>query len=54
MTAAALLASNAHPTDQDIDDSMGGNLCRCATYTRIRAGIHRAADLAASGKGAML
>jgi isoquinoline 1-oxidoreductase subunit alpha len=54
MTAAALLAGNAHPTDQDIDDSMGGNLCRCATYTRIRAGIHRAAELAESGKGVML
>ena len=51
MAAAALLAGNAHPTDQDIDDSMGGNLCRCATYTRIRAGIHRAAEMAGAGKG---
>jgi isoquinoline 1-oxidoreductase alpha subunit len=50
MTAAALLASNPHPSDQDIDDAMAGNLCRCATYTRIRAGIHKAAELAASGK----
>jgi aerobic-type carbon monoxide dehydrogenase small subunit (CoxS/CutS family) len=50
MTAAALLANNPHPTDQDIDGTMSGNLCRCATYTRIRAGIHRAADLAAGGK----
>ncbi len=46
MTAAALLASNPHPSDEDIDDAMAGNLCRCGTYTRIRAGIHRAADLA--------
>ena len=49
MTAAALLADNPNPTDQDIDDAMGGNLCRCATYLRIRAGIHRAAQLAAGG-----
>ena len=49
MTAAALLADNAHPTDEDIDNTMAGNLCRCATYTRIRAGIHRAAELAAAG-----
>ena len=49
MTAAALLADNAHPTDEDIDNTMAGNLCRCATYTRIRAGIHRAAELAAVG-----
>jgi isoquinoline 1-oxidoreductase alpha subunit len=47
MTAAALLAGNPNPSDQDIDDAMAGNLCRCATYTRIRAGIHHAADLAA-------
>jgi aerobic-type carbon monoxide dehydrogenase small subunit (CoxS/CutS family) len=50
MAASALLANNPHPTDQDIDDAMAGNICRCATYTRIRAGIHRAAELAA-GKG---
>jgi isoquinoline 1-oxidoreductase subunit alpha len=50
MTAAALLAGNAHPSDQDIDGAMAGNLCRCATYTRIRAGIHRAAELAGAGK----
>jgi len=50
MTAAALLRGNAHPSDKDIDDSMAGNLCRCATYTRIRAGIHRAAELAGAGK----
>jgi isoquinoline 1-oxidoreductase alpha subunit len=50
MSASALLASNPAPSDQDIDDAMAGNLCRCGTYLRIRAAIHRAADLAA-GKG---
>ncbi len=43
MTAAALLASTPHPTDDEIDRSMGGNLCRCGTYTRIRAAIKKAA-----------
>jgi isoquinoline 1-oxidoreductase alpha subunit len=43
MTAAALLAGNASPSDADIDAAMNGNLCRCATYQRIRAGIHAAA-----------
>jgi isoquinoline 1-oxidoreductase alpha subunit len=47
MTAAALLREKARPTDADIDAAMAGNLCRCGTYTRIRAGIHRAAELAA-------
>jgi isoquinoline 1-oxidoreductase alpha subunit len=51
MTAAALLKENPDPTDADIDDAMGGNLCRCATYLRIRAGIHRAAEIARNGKG---
>lgn len=51
MSAAALLKENPHPTDGEIDDAMAGNLCRCAAYTRIRAGIHRAAEIAA-GKGA--
>ncbi len=46
MTAAALLKSNPHPNDEDIDGAMAGNLCRCATYLRIRAGIKRAAELA--------
>jgi isoquinoline 1-oxidoreductase alpha subunit len=46
MSAAALLKSKPSPTDADIDEAMAGNLCRCATYTRIRAGIHRAAELA--------
>ena len=43
MSAAALLRTNPRPTDQDIDDAMSGNLCRCATYSRIRAAIHDAA-----------
>ncbi len=43
MTATALLATNPNPTDQDIDGAMAGNLCRCCTYTRIRAAIHAAA-----------
>ncbi len=43
MSAAALLASNAKPSDADIDTAMAGNLCRCATYPRIRAAIHAAA-----------
>jgi isoquinoline 1-oxidoreductase alpha subunit len=48
MSAAALLKSNPNPTDSDIDSAMAGNLCRCATYTRIRRGIHHAADLVSS------
>lgn len=51
MTASHLLKQHPKPTDAQIDAAMAGNLCRCATYTRIRAGIHRAADLAAQGKG---
>ena len=43
MSAAALLARTPVPTDADIDAAMQGNLCRCATYGRIRAAIHRAA-----------
>ncbi|MHB8494140.1 MAG: (2Fe-2S)-binding protein [Casimicrobiaceae bacterium] len=39
MSAAALLAKNRHPSDADIDDAMAGNICRCATYARIRAAI---------------
>src|SRR5262249_31266422 len=49
MSAAALLASNRHPTDADIDSAMSGNICRCGTYIRIREGIKRAAE--ASGRG---
>jgi isoquinoline 1-oxidoreductase alpha subunit len=49
MSAAALLAQNKTPTDQDIDTAMAGNICRCGTYQRIRAAIHRAAALARGG-----
>jgi len=52
MNAAALLARTPQPTDDDIDTAMAGNICRCATYLRIRAGIHRAAELAMAGKEA--
>jgi isoquinoline 1-oxidoreductase alpha subunit len=44
MSAAALLASKKKPSDADIDAAMAGNLCRCATYVRIRAAIKRAAS----------
>jgi isoquinoline 1-oxidoreductase subunit alpha len=47
MSAAALLDVNPQPTDEDIDSAMAGNLCRCGTYPRIRAAIHRAAALKA-------
>ena len=43
MSAVALLSQNRKPTDADIDDAMSGNLCRCATYVRVRAAIHEAA-----------
>jgi isoquinoline 1-oxidoreductase alpha subunit len=43
MSAVSLLAGNRHPSDDDIDAALGGNLCRCATYQRIRAAIHDAA-----------
>jgi isoquinoline 1-oxidoreductase alpha subunit len=45
MQAIDLLVLNAAPTDEFIDTVMGGNACRCATYTRIRAAIHRAAEI---------
>jgi isoquinoline 1-oxidoreductase subunit alpha len=44
MSAAALLAETPKPTDDDIDSAMSGNLCRCATYQRIRTAIHEAAN----------
>lgn len=47
MSAVALLDSIPQPTDAEIDDAMGGNLCRCGTYPRIRAAIHRAAAIKA-------
>ena len=43
MSAVALLSQNRKPSDEDIDGAMSGNLCRCATYVRIRAAIHEAA-----------
>ncbi|MBL8987838.1 MAG: (2Fe-2S)-binding protein [Gemmatimonadales bacterium] len=45
MSAVALLETKADPTDADIDQAMNGNICRCGTYQRIRAAIHRAAEL---------
>lgn len=49
MSAAALLAANPRPSDADIDAAMAGNLCRCATYVRIRQAIHAAARNMAAG-----
>src|ERR1700730_1673835 len=49
MAAAALLARKPNPTDADIDGAMVGNICRCGTYQRIRAGIHRAAQIKKGG-----
>ena len=46
MSASALLASNPHPTDSEIDDAMSGNICRCGTYVRIREAIKQAAQSA--------
>jgi len=48
LAAAALLAAKPRPTDDDIDAAMSGNLCRCGTYQRIRAAVHRAAELQAA------
>jgi isoquinoline 1-oxidoreductase alpha subunit len=50
MSAVALLAAKPSPTDADIDAGMTGNICRCGTYQRIRAAIHRAAALAKGGR----
>ena len=53
MSASALLARHARPTDADIDAAMSGNICRCGTYGRVRAAIKQAARSAStSGKGA--
>ena len=49
MSAAALLAEKPSPTDADIDRAMSGNICRCGTYVRIRAAIHRAAQTSKGG-----
>jgi isoquinoline 1-oxidoreductase alpha subunit len=48
MSATALLAANARPTDSDIDAAMSGNICRCGTYSRIRAAIKRAGSSTAN------
>jgi len=45
MSAAVLLREKSNPTDQDIDDAMDGNICRCGTYLRIRKAIHLAAEM---------
>ena len=45
MQASVLLRETPRPSDQDIDAAMNGNVCRCATYHRIRAAIHRAAEI---------
>jgi isoquinoline 1-oxidoreductase alpha subunit len=49
LSAAVLLAEKKEPTDADVDACMSGNVCRCATYVRIRSAIHRAAELARGG-----
>jgi isoquinoline 1-oxidoreductase alpha subunit len=49
MSAAVLLRENPNPTDQDIDNAMAGNICRCGTYQRIRAAIHKAAAMQMEG-----
>ena len=49
MSAAALLATNAAPTDAEIDAAMSGNICRCGTYTRIRKAIHNASNEISNG-----
>jgi isoquinoline 1-oxidoreductase subunit alpha len=51
MSASALLASNPHPTDSDIDNAMSGNICRCGTYVRIREAIKQAAQ--SNGQGGL-
>ena len=49
MAAAALLKVVAKPSDEQIDEALSGNLCRCGTYQRIRAAVHRAAELTGPG-----
>jgi isoquinoline 1-oxidoreductase alpha subunit len=50
MSAAILLKENPNPTDEDIDNAMAGNICRCGTYPRIRKAIHIAAEIQRKGK----
>ena len=52
MSACALLAKTPKPSDAQIDAAMDGNLCRCGTYLRIRAAVHKAAEMTASNKAA--
>jgi isoquinoline 1-oxidoreductase alpha subunit len=52
MAAAVLLRETPSPSDDDIDDGMAGNICRCGTYQRIRRAIHQAARMKTEGKGA--
>jgi isoquinoline 1-oxidoreductase alpha subunit len=49
MSAAVLLREKPKPTDDDIDEALTGNICRCGTYLRIRKAIHRAAEMTAKG-----
>jgi isoquinoline 1-oxidoreductase alpha subunit len=49
MSAAVLLRENSQPTDEDIDEAMTGNICRCGTYQRIRKAIHMAAEATSGG-----
>ena len=49
MSASALLEENPEPTDEEIDEAMSGNLCRCGTYPRIRAAIHEASKMLKEG-----
>jgi|SRR5579859_5486534 isoquinoline 1-oxidoreductase subunit alpha len=53
MSATALITKTARPTDKDIDEAMSGNVCRCATYTRIRAAIKKAAGLSTADAGGL-
>jgi isoquinoline 1-oxidoreductase subunit alpha len=53
MSATALLAKTARPVDKDIDEAMSGNVCRCCTYTRIRAAIKKAAGIDTADAGAL-
>lgn len=53
MSATALLASNSKPSDQDIDNAMSGNICRCGTYPRIKAAIHSVANKEATQYSAL-
>jgi len=49
MSAAALLSSNPHPSEDDINQAMAGNICRCGTYLRIRQAVHHAAEISKDG-----